>query len=119
MYPGTLCVLLLRISSFPEQRGWLCSVARNDQTAAAGSPVVRQSESNPATSIAFSLDRAGPVSLAIYNLAGHKVANLVEGELGTGRHQFSWQPRDLPSGTYVYRLRTQNAELSRKCSLLK
>jgi len=74
---------------------------------------------NPATDIAFSLDRAGPVSLVVYDLAVREVASLVDGELDAGRHQVLWQPRDLPSGTYVYRLQSHGAVLTRKCALLK
>lgn len=74
---------------------------------------------NPATDIAFNLSRRGPVSLVVYDLAGRQVANLVEEERGAGRHQVMWQPRDLPSGTYVYRLRADGVTLSRKCLLLK
>ena len=74
---------------------------------------------NPTTNIAFSLDRAGPVSLAVYDIAGHEVDRLVGGELGAGRHVVAWQPRGLASGTYVYRLRADGVDVSRKCSLLK
>jgi hypothetical protein len=74
---------------------------------------------NPATDIAFNLSRPGPVSLAVYNLAGRQVASLVNRELGAGRHQVSWQAQDLPSGTYVYRLHADGVIRSRKCLLLK
>jgi len=49
------------------------------------------------------LDRAAPVSLVIYDLAGRAVARLVDGELAAGRHLVTWQPRALPSGTYINR----------------
>ena len=74
---------------------------------------------NPATNIAFSLDRAGPVSLVVYDLAGREVDRLVSGERQVGRHVVTWQPRGMASGTYVYRLRADGVDVSRKCSLLK
>jgi hypothetical protein len=74
---------------------------------------------NPATEIAFTLDRAGTVSLAVYDLAGREVERLVSAELGAGRHAVTWQPRGLASGVYVYRLRAPGVDLARKCSLLK
>ncbi|HOX26008.1 MAG TPA: hypothetical protein PLL30_09405 [Candidatus Krumholzibacteria bacterium] len=74
---------------------------------------------NPATDIAFGLEQAARVSLTVYDLAGREVARLVDGDLPAGPHRVAWQPRDLPSGTYVYRLRAGAVELSRKCTLLK
>jgi len=74
---------------------------------------------NPATNIAFSLDRAGAVSLIVYDLAGRRVADLVHGELAAGEHSVLWQPRDLSSGTYFYRLRADGVNESRKCLLVK
>jgi len=74
---------------------------------------------NPATNIAFTLDRSGPVSLVVFDLAGREVDRLVSGERGAGRHVITWQPRGLASGTYVYRLRANGIEAVRKCSLLK
>jgi len=74
---------------------------------------------NPATNIAFTLDRSGPVSLVVFDLAGRQVDRLVSGERGAGRHVITWQPRGLSSGTYVYRLQANGVEITRKCSLLK
>jgi hypothetical protein len=74
---------------------------------------------NPATSIAFTLDRGGPVSLVVYDLAGREVERLVTEERGAGRHAVVWQPRGLASGVYLYRLRAPGVDLARRCSLLK
>ena len=74
---------------------------------------------NPATRLAFTLDRAGAVSLVVYDLAGREVERLVQGEMAAGRHSVTWQPRGLASGVYVYRLRAPGVDLARKCSLLK
>jgi hypothetical protein len=74
---------------------------------------------NPTTEFAFSLDRATAVTLVVYDIAGREVDRLVERELGAGRHQVSWQPRDLASGTYFYRLRAGDNDAVGKCTLLK
>ena len=74
---------------------------------------------NPATEIAFSLDQTGSVSLNVYDLSGRLVAELANRDYPVGRHQITWQPRDLASGTYVYRLRTDHGVVSRKCLLLQ
>jgi len=74
---------------------------------------------NPATEFAFRLERAAAVALVIYDLAGREVDRLVDRELGAGRHQVTWQPRDLASGTYFYRLRAGDVDAVKKCTLLK
>lgn len=74
---------------------------------------------NPRTDIAFSLAHRSQVSLAVYDVNGREVVNLIEGELDAGRHQVAWQPRDLPSGTYVYRLQANGEVLTGKCAFLR
>ena len=79
---------------------------------------------NPTTAIEFALPSSGPVDLSVYDLAGRRVALLVSGDQPAGRHTVVWQARDdsgrtLPSGTYVYRLRTDAGVVARKLSLLK
>lgn len=71
---------------------------------------------NRDTLIRFSLPRGGRVELAIYNLAGQRVATLVDGQRGAGTHVTRWdgtddQRRELASGVYLYRLRTEQAKL--------
>jgi hypothetical protein len=74
---------------------------------------------NPVTEFAFRLDDEARVSLKVYDLAGREVADLVDGVLSAGGHRVQWQPERLPSGTYLYQLRTDGVELSRKCVLQK
>ena len=64
---------------------------------------------NSETSIRFSLKRAGPVRLAIYNLKGQLVRDLLKGELSEGGHQVIWDGKDqegrnMPSGVYLCQL---------------
>jgi len=64
---------------------------------------------NPATDIKYVLDREQDVSLAIYDMAGRRVARLVDGPRSVGEHKVRWNGCDaagLPqaSGTYFARL---------------
>lgn len=59
---------------------------------------------NPSTSIKYSLQRAGFVHLAVYNLLGQEVALLVDGVQAAGTHEVELANGDLPSGIYFYRL---------------
>ncbi len=79
---------------------------------------------NPSTTIAFSLPRAGDVELAVYTLDGRRVAVLVDGTLPAGPHAATWTGRDdggrqVASGTYFYRLTTDEQTLTRRMVLVK
>lgn len=74
---------------------------------------------NPATSIVFDLPRAGRIRLEVFDLAGRRVATLLDEPRDPGRHAVSFAPRDLASGTYVTVLQTGDRRLSRKMTLLE
>ncbi len=79
---------------------------------------------NSATIIRFDLDGASAVELAVYNLAGQKVAILVGGERQAGTYAINWDGRDargldLASGIYFYRLEAEGREQTRKMMLLR
>ena len=74
---------------------------------------------NPSTSIQYSLDNAGQVSLEVYNLIGQKVATLVEGYQGVGIHRVSFDGNNLESGYYIYRLTLNGKTDSKRMLLLK
>jgi len=59
---------------------------------------------NPSTTIRFALPRASVVSLEVFNIAGQRVATLVSGKTAAGEYEIRWQPENLPSGVYIYRL---------------
>ncbi len=74
---------------------------------------------NPSTTISYSLDRPGEVSLKVYNLLGKEVATLVNGTQASGSHSITWNAANAPSGVYVYRLSSGNTQLSRRMMLIK
>ncbi|MFT5375344.1 MAG: glucose/arabinose dehydrogenase/predicted TIM-barrel fold metal-dependent hydrolase [Candidatus Latescibacterota bacterium] len=80
---------------------------------------------NGSTVFRFALSRPGEVELAIYNLAGQRVATLEDGAWGVGTHSLSWDGRDesgraLGSGVYFYRLKNASTQTSpRKLLLLR
>jgi hypothetical protein len=74
---------------------------------------------NPTTTIAFDLRDAGQVSLLVYDVMGREVATLVNAPLAAGRHQVTFEARNLPSGVYLYRLTTAGYTELHKMILLK
>ena len=66
---------------------------------------------NGATSIRFALREPGAVELAVFDLAGQRVATLAAGPREADTYTIRWDGRDgegrpLASGVYLYRLQT-------------
>jgi hypothetical protein len=74
---------------------------------------------NPSTTITFTLPQRGRVRLEIFNLLGEKVATVLDEVRAPGTHSVHWQPQNLPSGTYLYRLETKGYSQTRKLLLLR
>jgi hypothetical protein len=79
---------------------------------------------NPRTTIPFVLDRQARVQLAVFDVAGRRVAVLVDGLLPEGDYSSSWDGRDesgrtLASGSYFARIEVGGVPQTRKLVLLK
>ncbi len=65
---------------------------------------------NPATTIGFAIPVQSRVSLRVFNLLGQEVATLVNDEYAAGTYTVRWQPLNLASGTYVYRVQVRPSD---------
>ena len=75
---------------------------------------------NPSTTIKFGLATRSSVDLRVYNAVGEEVAVLVSGKfMESGTYQVSFDAKNLPSGTYIYRLTAGSNVLTNKMMLLK
>ncbi|NUO83698.1 T9SS type A sorting domain-containing protein [candidate division KSB1 bacterium] len=79
---------------------------------------------NPSTTISFALTKAGEVRLAIYNMNGQLVKQLVAGALEAGRHDVAWDATDargarVTSGMYLYVIKAGDFTAQRKLVLMK
>lgn len=74
---------------------------------------------NPSTSISYSLDRDGAVSLTVYNITGQVVKTLVDEFQVKGNHSVQFNASNMPSGVYFYRLTTPAQSTLKKMILLK
>lgn len=73
---------------------------------------------NPATTIEYSLNRAGNVSLDVFNLLGQRVAALVNEPRAAGTYRINWEADDLSSGMYIYQLRVDDQLVSSRTMML-
>lgn len=86
-----------------------------------------QNRPNPFTSttqIRFSLPVAGPARVTVYDVAGRRVADLMNRTLESGSHSVTWDGRDtagasVASGVYLLRLEAAGETLTREIVRLK
>lgn len=74
---------------------------------------------NPSTTITFALPARSRVRLAVYDLAGRLVAELIDEVRTPGVYEQSFAPTELASGVYLYRLEADGVARQRKLILLK
>ena len=74
---------------------------------------------NPETTIRYSLPERARVRLAAYDLAGREVVVLVDSVQPAGEHAARFDGRDLPSGSYIYRLQVGEKTETRTMTLVK
>jgi len=73
---------------------------------------------NPSTTIQFTLPQRSYVILKIFDLLGSEVETLVNRELPFGEHQVTFEPQNLASGVYLYKIEVESFEQSKKLILL-
>jgi subtilisin family serine protease len=73
----------------------------------------RPTPTNGPASVRFFLPAPGMVSMDLYDIAGRRVASMMDGEeMGSGWRSLSWAPTStLPSGRYVCRLAFESDDL--------
>ena len=79
---------------------------------------------NPITNIIYSMDISSDVNINIHNIQGQLVKNLFIGNVNPGQHTVSWNGTDrfaqsLPSGIYIYSIKSSQQILTGKMMLLK
>jgi endonuclease/exonuclease/phosphatase family metal-dependent hydrolase len=74
---------------------------------------------NPNTIITYSISNPQFVNLKVYDILGNEVATLVNDFLSAGYYETSFDGSELPSGIYIYVLRTENYFEVKMMTLLK
>lgn len=74
---------------------------------------------NQTTTISFSIQISGNVSLKIYNILGQEIDELINENLATGSYSFQWNAEKQASGVYFYKLITDYYSESKKMNLYR
>jgi hypothetical protein len=79
---------------------------------------------NPSTTIQFELPEESYTQIAIYDLLGRELIQLVSKIFTAGYHEVIWNGKDsfgrtIPSGMYLYRMNTNGFSSTRKLVFLK
>jgi hypothetical protein len=97
-----------------------------DQAGIPASVLLEQNHPNPfssGTTIAFTLERQGMVTLTVADLLGNTLCTLINRSMTPGRHEVQFNPATVPSidhsgGIFLYRLTFGNHTETRKMILL-
>ncbi len=74
---------------------------------------------NPATTIPFTVNTTGKVELIVYNTSGQKIATLINEVKNAGNYKVTFDSRNLPSGVYIYTLKSARSVKSNKMILMR
>ncbi len=74
---------------------------------------------NPTTMIKFYIETPAQTKLVLYNILGQKIADLVNEFKNVGSYEVKFTASDLPSGIYLYHLKSGSYSKSRRMLLFK
>jgi hypothetical protein len=96
-------------------------------TVPSASLALRQNAPNPfteTTTIAITLPERTEIEVAVFDVAGRRVATIADGTRDGGDHELSWNGTDdagqrVGAGVYFYRLEAGNRTLTRKLLIMR
>jgi Predicted periplasmic ligand-binding sensor domain len=74
---------------------------------------------NPATTIEFEIPKRTNVKLVVYDFLGNEIETLIDRELEAGKYKLNFNSNGLPSGVYLYTLKTPKSIQTNKMLLIK
>ncbi len=74
---------------------------------------------NPTTAVGFAIPTQSDVNISVYSIAGEKVAELVNSNLGAGNYKVNFGASNLGSGVYFYKFVAGNYVSVKKMMFLK
>lgn len=74
---------------------------------------------SPYTNISYTLEKANPITLELFNSIGTRIATLIDGKQSAGKYNIQFDGSTLSSGNYVYRLKTPSETYTRHMTLVR
>jgi hypothetical protein len=74
---------------------------------------------NAHTVISFDLPNTQQVNLDIYDISGRLVQTLINESCGSGTHSIAFDASGLANGIYMYRLRAEHVDITKRMILIK
>ncbi len=74
---------------------------------------------NPATTIVYNIPYSNHVTLEVYNILGQRIKKLVDEFQHEGNYKITFDASELPTGVYIYRLKSGSYIESKKMLILK
>jgi hypothetical protein len=74
---------------------------------------------NSSTVIHFAIPVEADVEIGLFDLLGREIDKLMLGRLPAGSAEIRWDAKDLPSGLYIYQIKTNEKTKSGRMLLLK
>jgi gluconolactonase len=74
---------------------------------------------NPITNITYQIKKMANVSLKIFDISGKEIRTIVNKNQSAGKYSVNINLKDMASGIYLYRLKTDSFEESRKMLLIR
>ena len=74
---------------------------------------------NPVTSIQYEITQQSHVELLVHNISGQEIARLVDGFQDVGLHEAVFNAASIPTGMYLYTLKTERKTIIKKMMVMK
>jgi hypothetical protein len=74
---------------------------------------------NSLTVIRFYLPEENKINISLYNILGEKIKTIADGYYFTGMYSINFSSNDLPSGIYLYKMKTSTQSLTKKLIIIK
>jgi len=74
---------------------------------------------NPSTTIEYQIPQSSFVTIKVYDVLGKEIITLVNEEKPAGIHEVNFEPKDLTSGLYLYKISAGGFEQTMKMLFLK
>jgi hypothetical protein len=74
---------------------------------------------NGSTIIEYTIKEESRVEISVYNMLGENITTIVNEEMPAGIHKINFEPKNIPSGMYLYRIIAGDFISSRKMIYIK